>query len=171
MLHHIINFTEVHHHIEQCTGVIHRERILAHQIVHQTIGYNPVGTHGASLIAIIETLVKRIIFTHILVKADAQYAVGQNDGFIECRNLCVYHGDHDIRHFLLQFPEAFGQLFLDRSQFGISGFHILYQTNQSGVRIECFQSLEYMVVTYLPDGQYIFNQQFSRQRIFQIHFL
>ena len=127
------------HHIEQASPFLKRKNILTHQIKHQTIGYNTTGTHRKALIVVIKTLVQSIIFSHVLIQANAQQRIGQDYRLIKCGYLRINKRYFYLRNLFFQFLETFRQAF----------FHIGHQTKQGSIRIKCLKFLRNGIVTHL----------------------
>ena len=67
-----IDFSGVHHQVNQTSTLMIVHSVTAQKIKSKTIRHNPFRTHRATLIIVIETLIKRIIFPHIFIKTDSQ---------------------------------------------------------------------------------------------------
>ena len=104
--------------------------ITAQKIKRKTIRHNTFRAHGAALVIVIETLIQRIIFSHILIQTDTQQRIYQNDRLVERRDLRVDKRNLRIGNLLLQLPESLSKPLLYCIQIGELSFHIIHQTNQ-----------------------------------------
>ena len=171
MLHHIIDFAGMHHQIDQTSTFMIVHFVTAKEIECETIRHNPFRTHRGTLIVIVETFVERIVFSHILIEADSQQCIYQNDRFIECGYLRINKWYFRIGDFLLQLPESFGEPFFYFVKIGIFSFDIAQQAKQGGIRVEFLQTLRNGIVLHRTDRQYIFYQNLCRLAIVHCQFL
>ena len=137
------------HHIEQASPFLKRKNILTHQIKHQTIGNNTIGTHRTALIVVIKTLVQSIIFSHVLIQANAQQRIGQDYRLIKCGYLRINKRYFYLKNLFFQFLETFRQAFFHFVQIRETCLHIGHQTKQGSIRIECLKFLRNGIVTHL----------------------
>ena len=130
VLHNIINLSGVYHQVNKARSLMIIHIITAQKIKRKTIRHNTFRAHGATLVIVIETLIQRIIFSHILIQTDTQQRIYQNDRLVERRDLRVDKRNLRIGNLLLQLPEPLSKPLLYCIQIGKLSFHIIHQTNQ-----------------------------------------